>query len=42
MDRYLMIESAETQNNGAEITDVIINSFGFTYRRIRHGAYYQL
>lgn len=42
MDRYLMIESAETQNNGAEIADVIINSFGFTYRRIRHGAYYQL
>lgn len=42
MNRYLQIESEETHNNGAVILSPIINSFGFTYRRISHAAYYQL
>lgn len=42
MSRYLEIESAETQNGGAVISNPIINGYGFTFRRISHTAFYQL
>lgn len=42
MNRYLEIESAETQQSGAVISSPAINSYGFTYRRLSHKAYYQM
>lgn len=40
--RFSLVEMQETKNNGAELESSSINKMGFSFRRIAHGAVFQI